>query len=436
MALHVMEEANRCLGCKNPRCREGCPIHTNIPEVIRLLKAGKLNDAGRMLFENNPLTTVCSIVCNHEKQCEGHCIRGIKDVPVHFSVIENYISTTYANQMVAGPAPSNGRKAAVIGAGPSGLTIAVILARYGYEVTIFDSRDKIGGVMRYGIPDFRLPDAVLDDFAYRHLELKGIKFRPNTAIGGAIGLDELFRDGYQAVFVGAGLWRPKTLHIKGETLGHVAFAINYLASPKAFRLGERVIVIGSGNSAMDCARTAIRNGARYVTVFNRRDQIAASQYESSYAKLEGVEFEMMKSPVEIRDDGVVFADNEYDGDGKLRAIPGSEKLYPCTGVIVAVSQELGSKILNTTKDLDKVRGGILAVDDDGRTSRPGVFAAGDAAHGARTVVEAVAAGKRVAEAMHAYMQSLPMPEPSAYVDVPRVEPVESSVLAEQVIHTL
>ena len=285
MALHVMEEANRCLGCKKPRCQEGCPIHTNIPEVIRLLKAGKLNDAGWMLFENNPLTTVCSIVCNHEKQCEGHCIRGIKDVPVHFSIIENYISTTYANQMVRGPAPSNGRKVAIIGAGPSGLTIAVILARYGYDVTIFDSKDKIGGVMRYGIPDFRLPDSVLDDFAYRHLELKGIKFRPNTTIGGAISLDDLFRDGYQSIFVGAGLWRPKTLHIKGETLGHVAFAINYLASPKAFRLGERVIVIGSGNSAMDCARTAIRNGAHYVTVFNRRDKIAASQYESSYAKL-------------------------------------------------------------------------------------------------------------------------------------------------------
>ena len=435
MALHVMEEANRCLGCKNPRCREGCPIHTNIPEVIRLLKAGKLNDAGWMLFENNPLTTVCSIVCNHEKQCEGHCIRGIKDVPVHFSVIENYISTTYANQMVKGPTPSNGRKVAIIGAGPSGLTIAVILARYGYEVTIFDSRDKIGGVMRYGIPDFRLPDAVLDDFAYRHLELKGIRFRPNTTIGGAIGLDDLFRDGYQSIFVGAGLWRPKTLHIKGETLGHVAFAINYLASPKAFRLGERVIVIGSGNSAMDCARTAIRNGAHYVTVFNRRDRIAASDYESSYAKLEGVEFEMMKSPVEIRDDGVVFADNEFGEDGKVHPIPGSEKLYPCTGVIVAVSQELGSNILNTTKGLEKERGGILSVDEDGHTSRPGVFAAGDVAHGASTVVEAVAAGKRVAEAMHAYMQSLPMSEPSAYADAPRVEPVASSVLAEQIIHT-
>ena len=434
MALHVMEEANRCLGCKKPRCREGCPIHTNIPEAIRLLKDGKLNEAGWMLFENNPLTTICSLVCNHEKQCEGHCIRGIKDVPVHFSVIENYISTTYANQMVHGPAPSNGRKVALIGAGPSSLTIAVILSRYGYDVTIFDSKDKIGGVMRYGIPDFRLPDAVLDDFAYRHLELKGIRFRPNTTIGGAISLDDLFRDGYQSVFVGAGLWRPKSLHIKGETLGHVAFAINYLASPKAFRLGERVIVIGSGNSAMDCARTAIRNGAHYVTVFNRRDQIAASQYESSYAKLEGVEFEMMKSPLEIRDDGVVFIDNEYDEEGKLRPIPGTEKLYPCTGVIVAVSQELGSNILNTAKGLEKGRSGIIAVDEDGHTSRPGVFAAGDIAHGAGTVVHAVATGKRVAEAMHEYMQSLPMPEPSPYANVPVVERPAASVLSEQVIH--
>ena len=433
MALHVMDEANRCLGCKKPRCREGCPIHTNIPEAIRLLKDGKLNEAGWMLFENNPLTTVCSLVCNHEKQCEGHCIRGIKDTPVHFSVIENYISTTYAHQMVKGPAPSNGRKAAIIGAGPAGLTIAVILARYGYGITIFDSRDKIGGVLRYGIPNFRLPDDILDDFAYRHLELKGIRFRPNTSIGRAITIDDLFRDGYQSVFVGAGLWKPKVLHIKGETLGHVAFAINYLASPSAFRLGERVIVIGSGNSAMDCARTAVRQGARYVTVFNRRDHIAASQYEASYAKLEGVEFEMMKSPVEIRDDGVVFVDNEFDEDGKLRKIPGSEKLYPCSGVIIAVSQELGINITSTTEGLKTEPSGMIAVDEDGNTSRPGVFAAGDAAHGARTVVEAVATGKRVAETMHAYMQSLPLPEPSAYAGVPTAEGMDSSVLSEQML---
>ena len=433
MALHVMEEANRCLGCKKPRCREGCPIHTNIPEVIRLLKDGKLNDAGWMLFENNPLTTVCSLVCNHEKQCEGHCVRGIKDVPVHFSVIENYISTTYAIQMVKGPAPSNGRKVAIIGAGPAGLTIAIILARYGYQVTIFDSRDKIGGVMRYGIPNFRLPDSVLDDLAYRHLELKGIQFQPNTTIGGAITIDDLFRDGYQSVFVGAGLWKPRSLHIKGETLGHVTFAINYLACPEAFRLGERIIVIGSGNSAMDCARTAIRQGAHYVTVFNRRDQLAASQYESSYAKLEGVGFEMMKIPLEIREDGVVFADSEMGEDGKVHPIPGSEKLYPCTGVIVAVSQELGSSIASSVKDIGTQPSGLLVADDDGNTSRPGVFAAGDAAHGARTVVEAVANGKRVAETMHAYMQTLPLPERTAYPNVPVVSAVEAAAQAEQLL---
>ena len=182
MALHVLDEANRCLGCKKPMCQQGCPIHTNIPEVIRLLKANELDAAGRMLFENNPLTTVCSLVCNHENQCEGHCIRNRMPShdPVHFSIIEDYISTTYANKMTKGPAPKNGMKAAVVGAGPAGLTIAVLLARWGYDITIFDARDKIGGVMRYGIPNYRLPDSVLDDFQYRHLELKGIKVRPNT----------------------------------------------------------------------------------------------------------------------------------------------------------------------------------------------------------------------------------------------------------------
>ena len=166
-----------------------------------------MDAAGRMLFENNPLTTVCSLVCNHENQCEGHCVRGIKGAPVHFSVIENYISSTYASQMTQGPAPSNGKKAAIIGSGPAGLTIAVLLARWGYDVTSFDTRDKIGGVMRYGIPNYRLPDSVLDDFQYRHLELKGIKVRPNTTIGKTITIDDLFRDGYKSVFIGAGLWK-------------------------------------------------------------------------------------------------------------------------------------------------------------------------------------------------------------------------------------
>ncbi|SCJ29654.1 Glutamate synthase [NADPH] small chain [uncultured Flavonifractor sp.] len=418
MALHVMDEAARCLGCKKPRCQEGCPIGTNIPEVIRLLKEGKLDEAGWMLFENNPLTTVCSLVCNHESQCEGHCIRGIKEAPVHFSIIENYISTTYANKMVKGPAPSNGRRAAVIGAGPAGLTIAIILARYGYQVTIFDGRDKIGGVMRYGIPDFRLPDAVLDDIAYRHLELKGIKFRPNTYIGNTLTIDGLFRDGYESVFVGAGLWRPNRLNIKGESLGHVSYAINYLANPDAFHLGERVVVIGTGNSAMDCARTAIRKGARHVVCVARGNTIGASQYETSYAKLEGVDFLMNKATLEIRDDGVVLSDNQKREDGSTVTVEGTEKLYPCDSVIIAVSQGAESNLVQTTRGIDTTGKGLLAVDEDGRTSRPGVFAAGDAVNGARTVVEAVANGKRVAEAMHAYMQSLPMPEPDRYADVP------------------
>lgn len=413
-----MDEAARCLGCKKPRCQEGCPIGTNIPEVIRLLKEGKLDEAGWMLFENNPLTTVCSLVCNHESQCEGHCIRGIKEAPVHFSIIENYISTTYANKMVKGPAPSNGRRAAVIGAGPAGLTIAIILARYGYQVTIFDGRDKIGGVMRYGIPDFRLPDAVLDDIAYRHLELKGIKFRPNTYIGNTLTIDDLFRDGYESVFVGAGLWRPNRLNIKGESLGHVSYAINYLANPDAFHLGERVVVIGTGNSAMDCARTAIRKGARHVVCVARGNTIGASQYETSYAKLEGVDFLMNKATLEIRDDGVVLADNQKREDGSTVTVEGTEKLYPCDSVIIAVSQGAESNLVQTTRGIDTTGKGLLAVDEDGRTSRPGVFAAGDAVNGARTVVEAVANGKRVAEAMHAYMQSLPMPEPDRYADVP------------------
>ena len=402
MALHVMEEANRCLQCKKPRCQEGCPIHTNIPEVIRLLKDGKLNEAGWMLFENNPLTTVCSLVCNHENQCEG-------------------------------PAPSNGRKAAVIGAGPAGLTVAIILARYGYGVTIFDSRDKIGGVMRYGIPDFRLPDSILDDMAYRHLELKGIRFRPNTYIGSAITIDDLFRDGYQSVFVGAGLWKPRKLNIRGESLGHVTYAINYLASPGAFRLGERIIVIGTGNSAMDCARTAVRHGARYVTCVNLSDTLTASQYESSYARLEGVDFIYNKCTLEIREDGVILADSQEGPDGRRIPVPGTEKLYPCTGVIVAVSQGAESNLVTTTRDIDTNRTGLLTVDADGHTSRPGVFAAGDAASGARTVVEAVANSKRVAEAMHEYMQSLPLPVVTDYPDAPVAETAEAAAQAEQTL---
>ena len=373
MALHVMDEANRCLQCKVPQCQKGCPIHTNIPEAIRLLKENKLDDAGRMLFENNPLTTVCSLVCNHEKQCEGHCVLGKKGAPVHFSTIENYISTTYANKMTQGPAPSNGMRVAIIGSGPAGITIAIILARYGYKVTIFEGKDKMGGVLRYGIPEFRLPKSILDDMQYRHLELKGIQFRPNTSIGTAIGIDDLFRDGYKAIFIGTGVWNPRSLHIKGETFGNVHFGINYLNNPDSYKLGERVIVIGAGNAAMDVARTAIRKGARYLTCFSLTKKIAASEYEFSYAQLEGVNFEYNKEPVEIKDDGVIFRDLMEDEEGNLTPVEGTEKLYPSDSVIISISQGPRNRIVSTTEGLKANEKGLLVADETGHTSRPGAI---------------------------------------------------------------
>ena len=406
MALHVMDEANRCLGCKVPQCQKGCPISTPIPEVIKLLKANKLDEAGKMLFENNPLTTVCSLVCNHENQCEGHCVLGRKGAPVHFSTIESYISTTYANKMTQGPAPSNCMRAAIIGSGPAGLTIAVILARYGYDVTIFEGKDKVGGVLRYGIPEFRLPKSVLDDFKYRHLDLKGIKFRPNTHIGGAIGIDDLFRDGYKAIFVGTGVWKPNALHIKGETLGNVHFGINYLNNPDSYQLGKRVIVIGAGNAAMDVARTAIRKGVQELTCFSITKQVAASKHEFSYAQLEGGQFEYNMAPVEIKDDGVIFKDVIENEDGTFTDVPDSTHFFPADSVIISISQGPQNRIVNTTQGLAADKRGLLVADETGHTTRPGIFASGDVVNGARTVVEAVAHSKIVAESMHQYMQSL------------------------------
>ena len=403
MALHVIDEANRCLQCKNPQCMKGCPISTPIPEIIRLLKENKLDEAGRLLFENNPLTTVCSLICNHEKQCEGHCVLGKKGVAVQFSTIEQYISRAYAPKMVKGPVAWNGMRAAIIGSGPAGITIAIILARYGYQVTIFENQNEIGGVLRYGIPDFRLPKSILDDIQYRHIEMKGIKVRPNTNIGGSIGIDDLFRDGYSAIFIGTGVWKPNALHIKGETLGHVHFGINYLGSPDSFKLGQRVIVIGAGNAAMDVARTALRHEVEYLTCFSITKEVAASQYEFSYAKLEGVDFEYNKRPVEIVDEGVIFCDVIENEDGSFTDVPNSEKLYEADSVIISISQGPQNTL---TKGLETNKRGLLVADEFGNTSRPGIFSSGDAVHGPRTVVEAVAHSKVVAETMHKYMQSL------------------------------
>lgn len=406
MALHILDEANRCLECKNPTCIKGCPINTPIPEVIKLLKSDRLDEAGRLLFFNNPLTTICSLICNHEKQCEGHCILAKKGNPVHFSAIESYISSAYAPKMTKGPAESNGKKVAIVGSGPAGLTISIILARYGYQVTIFESKDKIGGILRYGIPEFRLPKKTLDDLQHRHIELKGIKIRPNIRIGDAIGIEDLFRDGYKAVFIGTGVWKANTLHIKGETLGNVHFAINYLTNPDVYKLGENVTIIGAGNTAIDVARTAIRNGSRKVTCFSIDGTVAASNYEYKYAKLEGVQFEYNRKPLEISENGVLFSKVKKDENGNYVQIKGSEDFYPSDSVIIAVSQGPRNVIVSSTTGLNVNERGLLVADEQGKTSRQGVFASGDVVNGARTVVEAVAHSKIVAESMHQYMQAL------------------------------
>lgn len=405
MADHVINEAKRCLNCKKPMCRTGCPINTPIPQMIHEFLNGGITEAGKMVFENNPLSIICSLVCDHEAQCEGHCIRGIKESPVHISSIENYISSNYFDKMEIVRDPLKNKKAAVIGSGPAGITIATILAKRGYDVTVFESRENIGGVLRYGIPEFRLPKSILDNYRKKLYKL-GVRFRPNTTIGGAISVDDLFRDGYLAVFIGTGVWRPNSLNIKGESLGNVHFAIDYLVNPDSYDLGEKVAIIGAGNSAMDVARTALRKGAREVTVYTHSEKVRASVREVEYAQIDGVNFEYCKSPVELTDKGPIFADIIINEDGEKMVQAGTEKLYPADTTFIAVSQGPKDKIVSTTQGIDVNKRGLITVDENGKTTRNGIFAAGDVVNGAKTVVEAVKFSKAVADAMDEYMQTL------------------------------
>lgn len=404
MADHVINEAKRCLNCKKPMCRTGCPINTPIPQMIQEFLNGGITDAGKMVFENNPLSIICSLVCDHEAQCEGHCIRGIKESPVHISSIENYISNNYFDKMEIEREPLKNKKAAVIGSGPAGITISIILAKRGYDVTVFESRENIGGVLRYGIPEFRLPKTILDKYRKKMVKL-GVRFRPNTTIGGAISVDDLFRDGYLAVFIGTGVWRPNSLNIKGESLGNVHFAIDYLVNPDSYELGERVAIIGAGNSAMDVARTALRKGAREVTVYTHSDKVRASVREVEYAQIDGVKFEYCKSPVELTNEGPIFADIVVNENGEKMEQPGTAKLYPADTTFIAVSQGPKDKIVSTTQGIDVNKRGLITVDENGQTTRDGIFAAGDVVNGAKTVVEAVSFSKAVADAMDEYMQT-------------------------------
>lgn len=404
MGLHVIDEAKRCLNCKKPRCQEGCPIHTPIPVMIQMLLQGEMPEAAEMVFANNPLSVICSLVCDHEKQCEGHCVKGIKGEPVHISSIENYISDTCFDRMKLEQLPKNGKRIAVVGAGPAGITIAILMACRGYKVTIFEVKEKIGGIMRYGIPEFRLPKSILDRYYVKMKEL-GILFRPNFALGGSTGVEDLLRDGYHAVFIGTGTWRPYQLHIPGETFGNVHYGINYLNNPDVYDLGDRVLVIGAGNAAMDVARTSIRKGSRHVTVYSITEVPAASPKEVEYAKLDGVEFEYLQTAIEIRDEGAIICDVEWTEDGKLVKKEETARLVPADSIIISISQGPQDRIVNRDKELQVDDRGLLKTDANGETTMPGIFASGDVVTGAKTVVEAVKYSKMIVDAMDEYVKT-------------------------------
>lgn len=400
-------EADRCLLCKNARCKANCPISTEIPEVIRLFKEGKLDEAGEILFENNPLSAVCAIVCPHEDQCKGNCIRGIKGEPIPFCEMEEFISLKYLKNVKLEKLGNRDERIAIIGAGPAGITLSIILARKGLKVTLFDAHEKIGGVLRYGIPEYRLHNSIIDRYEEILIEL-GVKIRPNTLIGPVLTLDKLFFDGYKAVFIGTGVWNPKTLNIKGESLGNVHYAIDYLKSPNVYNLGKKVAVIGAGNVAMDAARVAKRNGAEEVYILYRKgfENMPCTRAELEEAKEDDVNFELFKAPIELTEQGVKYIEtkNEVSEDGKVSTITieGTEGMFECDSVIIAVSQSPRKNIVANTTGLDTNKWGLLLTDDKGHTTRNGVFASGDVVTGANTVVHAVSYAKIVAESIEEY----------------------------------
>lgn len=412
MAKNVMHEAERCLQCKNPKCKAACPVGTSVNEMVRLLLDGSIQEAGKMLFENNPLSVVCSLVCPHEKQCEGHCVLNAKGQPVSVSQIENYISDYYLNLIDEKPVKDPDKKVAIIGSGPAGITIAIILAKKGYDITIYEAHDKIGGVMQYGIPDFRLPKTVIEKLRVKLLQM-GIKIRPNIYIGPTITIDHLFRDGFKAVFIGTGVWKPNPLGIKGESLGNVHYGIDYLKNPDSYELGDRVCIVGAGNTAMDVARTAMRKGVKevYITYRKGEDEMTALRDEILYAKMDGVKFVFFRTPVEFTDDGVILRTtevrkNEETGEEIIEEVPGSDELFNADSIILAIGQGPRNNITGSTTGIEIKNTGLVITDEVGHTTKEGVFASGDVVTGAKTVVEAVRVSKLVAESIEEYVTKM------------------------------
>ena len=403
----IMCEAQRCLKCKVPKCKKACPISTDIPTIMNLFLEGAEKEAAATLFKNNPLSAICSIVCPHENNCYGNCVLGIKKDPVTFFKIEQYLSNKYIDELEMEKPEKNGMKVAIIGAGPAGISMSIFLASKGFDVTLMEQNDKIGGVLRYGIPAFRLPKDRVD--AYKEVLKKlGVVIKPNCHIGSNLLIDDMFIDGYDAIFLAVGTAKPNRLGLLGETLGNVHFAIDYLKAPEAHELGKTVVVIGVGNVAMDVARTALRQEGveRVITLNNRRvEDVTATKLEFSEALEEGVEFIHQISVLRITENGVIAVAVDVTEDENGNIIYEENMLsrhdIEADSVILAIGQGPVST-LSDKAEIETTLRGLFAVDEKGMTNIPGVFAAGDVVSGPKTVVEAVAHTKRVAEHLIQY----------------------------------
>jgi len=393
--------ALRCLKCKVPQCRKHCPVSTPIPDVTRLVEEEKEREASEVLFANNPLSAVCSIVCPHERNCFGHCVLGKKSDPVEFFKIEQYLSGNFLKTYEPPDTQKKEDRIAVVGSGPAGITMSILLSLMGYRVTLMEARDKIGGVLRYGIPGFRLPREIVDRYEPILFKL-GVQFKPNTFIGSSITLDDMFIDGYKAVFIAVGTAKPNKLGLLGETLGNVYYAIDYLKSPEAYRLGRHVAVVGAGNVALDAARIAVRNvepGGK-VTVVNNllEEEMTGNKREIAEATEEGIRFVHLLQAIKLEEDGVkcvaVRAEKTESNTVYEEDFARTQKI-PADSIIVAIGQGPQGAVM-ADSNVSKTQSGLVAADENGHTSSPGVFAAGDIVTGPKTVVEAVAFAKKVA----------------------------------------
>ncbi|MFW6285293.1 MAG: NADPH-dependent glutamate synthase [Bacillota bacterium] len=424
----ALKEAFRCIECKNPRCVKACPVNVDIPAFIKALKEASVEKAFETIYEDNILPSICGRVCPQESQCEGACVLGIKGESVSIGALERYVGDYGMTHDLARttPPPSNGRKVAVVGSGPAGLANAASMRKKGYEVTVFEALHAYGGVLRYGIPDFRLPKTIVDE-EIDNLETMGVKFVKNAIIGKTLTIPQLFEDGYEAVFLGSGAGLPKALKIPGENLNGVYYANEFLtrvnlmrsrgfpeSSDTPIKLGANVCVVGGGNVAMDAARTAKRLGAKNVFIAYRRDESAlpARLAEIHHAKEEGIDFRLLRNPVEIKGEDrevkevvcEIMKLGEKDASGRHRPLPtGDFETYPIDSIIVSIGQKPNPILKRSTDALKTESWGGIITDETYQTSMPGVFAGGDVVSGAATVILAMGAGKDAADAMDDYL---------------------------------